>query len=85
MSTATSQRKVDRRGEPTAAFREFDSLGDSVMINGRSVEQILDISAATRWRLEQTGELVGYKFGRSKRYRCGDIRQLMASAAQAVA
>lgn len=50
------------------------------MTDGLTVEQVLDIGATTRWRLERSGELVGYKFGKSKRYRVGDIRSLIESA-----
>ncbi|MEN8720585.1 MAG: hypothetical protein ABF296_10030 [Oceanococcaceae bacterium] len=50
------------------------------MTDGLTVEQVLRIGATTRWRLERSGNLVGYKLGNSKRYRVGDVRALIENA-----
>ncbi len=69
-----------RRKTLTNDCRNWQQLSDENMTDGLTVEQVLHIGATTRWRLERSGELVGYKFGKSKRYRVGDIRALIESA-----
>ncbi len=81
MSVYTKSSAADsKRKTLTNDCLNWQQLSDENMTDGQTVEQVLHIGATTRWRLERSGDLIGYKFGKSKRYRVGDVRALVERA-----
>lgn len=77
MPSKTQQTAADNSRQFTPDYLNWDRLPDDVLTDGKTARQVLRISKTHLWRLEKSGTLVGYKFGASKRYRVGNIRDAL--------
>lgn len=70
------------RNKRSEDYSQLDDLPDGALIRGRTLEEIFEISEATRFRLQHLGVLKPVRIGHSTRYRVGDLRRLIENGGE---
>lgn len=81
IESSSLARKAAMANVVPAMLFEFGKLPDDAYIGVRSVAALFDAGISTIWARSARGELPKpRKFGRSTRWRVGDIRSILARA-----